>query len=380
VGGINPQADPAARTLCAVNLDGSGFEVLLQHDGDIFVPPTQPTGSDQTRPFGSAAVGVSPGGTAVVARYGNVERGNEIRIVDLNRLESSGIARSTPAPEGVRARRFQSIAADGLTSLYGVMFLPPQLDETKHYPLIDYIYPGPQIAHAPQSAGSVNATVAESLAALGFVTIMLDTRSTPTRSRAFNQAGDGALLEPQLSDHVAVIRDLCARHGFIRQDRVGIVGQSGGGSAAARALFDYPDVFHVGVSVCGNHNSSRYAATWSDKYRGPGYSAEITNDVAAGKLRGKLLLISGDMDENVHMSQTMLLAAALIAANRNFDLLIVPNAGHGVLMTSGYAQRRVWDYFVTHLLDMQPPTEFEVKFENDQLQRFAARYMKEVMQ
>jgi dipeptidyl aminopeptidase/acylaminoacyl peptidase len=201
---------------------------------------------------------------------------------------------------------------------------------------------------------------------------MLDTRGTPIAGRAFNQAGYGGLLEPQLADHAAVVRQLCGRFAFIDGDRIGMIGESGGGSATARALFDYGDLFKVGVSVCGNHDSTLYTSAWSDKYRGPANPrawALEANVTAAHKLAGKLLLISGDMDENVLVTHTLSLADALLQANKDFELLIAANEGHTVLLTNGYAQRRAWDFFVRHLLGEVPPAGFELKYAPDELAR-----------
>jgi dipeptidyl aminopeptidase/acylaminoacyl peptidase len=384
-GGIRSDEDPARRSLCSASLDGGGFEVLLSHDGDIFVPKTEPCGLDQNRPFhpANASSGVSPDGRFAIVQYSSVERGNVIRIVDLQTRDGFVIAAAHPLPGEVQARHFNALAADGETRLYGVMFLPSDFNERQRYPLIVYIYPGPQVANQPQSYRSVNAAQAMALAELGFVTLMLDTRGMPVGSRAFHHAGYGSLLEPQLADHAAVVSQLCKRHSFIDGARVGIIGYSAGGAAAARALFDYGDIFKVGVSACGNHDSSLFSAFWSDKYRGPpGCEAwtEQANQTAAHKLKGKLLLISGDMDQSVSVSQTLSLADALIRANKDFDLLIVPNEGHWVLSTSGYAQRRVWDYFVRHLLGETPPADFEIRFEPHELVHFMKAFMREARQ
>jgi dipeptidyl aminopeptidase/acylaminoacyl peptidase len=263
------------------------------------------------------------------------------------------------------------------------MFFPSDFDERQRYPLIDDIYPGPQVAHQPQSFCSVTSGSARALAELGFVTIMLDTRCIPVGSRAFHQAGYGKLLELQLKDHAAVVRQLCQRHPFIDSERIGMIGWSGGGAATARALFDHGEVFKVGVSVCGNHDSDLYLATWSDKYRGPpseGGWSEPPNAATAHKLKGHLLLMSGDMDENVHIGQTLTLVDALIRANRDFDLLIIPNAGHQVLITHGYALRRAWDYFVRHLLQQTPPREFDIHFEPHELVWYTRSVMREIRQ
>ena len=201
------------------------------------------------------------------------------------------------------------------------------------------------------------------------MTIVLSTRGSPFGSRAYHQAGYGNLLEPQLADHAAAVRQLVAQETFIDENRVGIIGMSGGGAAAARALCDYSDIFKVGVAACGNHDSSLYSASWSDKYRGPPDHAAWkgqSNAEAAGRLRGKLLLITGDLDDNVHPGHTLKFADALIKANRNFELLVLPNVGHDVF-GSPYAIRRSWDYLVRNLLGIEPPAEFELRFEPHEL-------------
>jgi dipeptidyl aminopeptidase/acylaminoacyl peptidase len=278
---------------------------------------------------------------------------------------------------------FSALAADGVTRAHGVLFFPTDFDESQRYPLIDYIYPGPQVTQQPQSFHSMNAALAQALAEVGFVTLMLDTRSMPFRSKALHQMSYGALLEPQLADHAAVIRQLCERHAFLDPDHVGMIGYSGGGAATARALFEYGAIFKVGIAVCGNHDNRFNIALWADKYAGPASLETLggqANAARAHQLEGKLLLISGDMDENVHVSQTLSLARALIAANRDFDLLIVPDAGHDVLLTNGYVQRRVWDYFVRHLRGEVPPKDFEIKFESHELARFMRVLLREFRQ
>ena len=381
-GGLDPESDPAHRSLCSINLDGSGFQVLVTHEGDLCVPPNELSGSGQTRPFrpSNARVGISPTGRFGAVRYMSVDRGNHTDIVDLESRQGFSLAAARPGASDVRPRHFTALAADGSTRLHGVMFVPPEFDASHRYPLIDYIYPGPQIAWQPQSFLELKAAPALALAELGFITIVLNTRGMPLGSRADHQVGYGTLLEPQLADHAAVVRQLCQRHGFLDAQRVGMVGQSGGGSATARALCDYGDVFTVGVAVCGNHDSSTYAAIWSDKYRGPGGReswADQANRAAAHKLNGKLLLISGDMDENVHVSHTLSLVDALVRSNRDFDLLIVPNEGHLLLLTNGYVQRRMWDYFVRNLMGETPPSNFEIHFEPHELERFARRFANE---
>lgn len=370
--GVDRKVDPARRTLCAVDLDGSGFEVLMAYDGDVTVPKTEPAPRQDRRyrpPL--ARNGLSLDGRFCIVREATAGR-NTFRIVDLATRKGIELAASPPDPDPAPPRPFRALAADGVTELHGVMFVPSDFNPANRYPLVDYIYPGPQIAWQPQSFATVFGAQARALAELGFVTFMLDTRGMPFRDRAFHQAGYGQMLEPQLSDHAAVVRQLGAQCPFIDAGRVGIFGQSGGGLAAARAVFDYGDIFKVAVAVCGNHDNSLLTAMWSDKYRGPGDPkawAAQENAAAAGKLEGRLMLVSGEMDEVVHVGHTLCLVDALIRANRDFDLLIVPGEGHGVLFTSGYVQRRMWDYFVRHLLDEEPPRNFELRLEPREIAR-----------
>ena len=267
-GAVNPDVDPARRSLCSVNMDGSDFEVVLSHEGDVFVPITDPCGLDQDRRFrpSYAHAGVSPDGCFAVVRYGSVDRGNRTEIVDLKSGRGAVVACALPASDAVPPNHFMALATDGVTRLYGVMFFPSDFDESRQYPLIDYIYAGPHTQHQPQSFRSVNSAPSMSLAELGAVTIMLDTRGIPSRSKAFHQIGYGELLEPHLADHAAVVRQLCERHSFLDAERVGIIGYSAGGAAAARALFDYGDVFKAGISICGSHDSSLLSVFMSDKY------------------------------------------------------------------------------------------------------------------
>lgn len=381
--GLEQRSDPAYRSLCCINFDGTGFRVMASHDGDLYVPRTEPFGNEQDRPFRPqlAQPGVSPDNRYIVLRRSSVVKGNRTEILDLSLQGSMTIAEALPKAERVLVREFAVPVGDSETTLFGVMFLPSDFDETHRYPLVDYIYPGPHVLHKPQSFCAVDSGPAMALAELGFITIMMDTRGMPARSRRVHQMGYGNLKEPQLGDHAKAIQYLCARHAFIDAERVGVIGHSAGGSAAAQALFDYGDIFRVGVAVCGEYDPANYAAMWAEKYIGPTADlAEHSICAKAKKLKGKLLLISGDMDENVPLSQTFSMVAALIAANKLFDLLIVPNVGHMLLMENGYVQRRVWDYFVQNLSGETPPSEFGLTFEKHELQSFETRFWREIRQ
>jgi fermentation-respiration switch protein FrsA (DUF1100 family) len=382
-GGIDPVADPARRSLCVAALDGTGFEVLHGGEGDTRVPTTEPSGGAQVRPFGAASAftGVSPDGRFAVLRHSSPEKGNTLEIIDLERKRSNlMLAQALPSGAEPAARHFRTLAADGKTYVHGVMFLPPDFDAQKKYPLVDCIYPGPQVACQPQSFQSTRAAQALSVAELGMIAIMLDTRGMPTGSRVLCMAGYGELLEPQLADHAAAVKELCTQHPFIDVERVGIIGASAGGAAATRALLDYGDVFSVGVAASSNHDSNLVSTHWSDRFRGPGPPekwANQANQSVAHNLKGKLLLIHGDLDDGVHLCHTLSFVSALIAANRDFDLLIVPNAGHFMWWTNGYVHRRAWDYLVSNLLEEEPARDFDLKFDARELSRYDKRQLSE---
>jgi dipeptidyl-peptidase-4 len=381
-GGMKSGRDPARRALCAINFDGSGLHVLIEGNGDIFVPRTEPCGMDQDRPFRPcyARTGVAPSGRHAVVQFTSVERGNRTEIVDLMTRRAIGIVSVTPARGRGACRTFTVPAADGKGHLHGVLFFPSHFDDRQQYPLVDYIYPGPHVAHQPQAYATMDSGHAAALAELGFITMMLDTRGMPLANREQNQAGYGSLVEPQLADHAAAVRHLCRYRSYLDAQRVGMIGYSSGGLATVRALCDYGDVFKVGVAACGNYDSMLYTASWSEKYCGKQPVPAQAATAVAQQMNGKLLLMSGDMDENVHVSQTFALVSALIRANKDFELLIVPNEGHSVLTTSGYAQRRAWDFFVRHLLAAVPPANFLLHFETRELGRFWTKWLREVRQ
>ena len=194
----------------------------------------------------------------------------------------------------------------------------------------------------------------------------IDGRGTALRSKAFLDYAYGHMDKASdLEDHIAGLRQLAARYPSMDLDRVGADGISGGGYATAHALLAYPDFYKVGVSASGNQDQRGYISGWGDMYLGPladNTSAYLAaaNEPLAGHLKGKLMLITGDMDENVSPTLTMKLVDALIKANKDFDLLIVPNEGHGAAL-SPYAARRKWDYFVRNLLGAEPPDGYDMR-------------------
>ena len=264
---------------------------------------------------------------------------------------------------------FSVKAADGKTDIYGQMFVPTNLDPTKKYPIINNPYPGPQSG----SVGSRSFTAARgdrhALANLGFIVVTIDGRGTPGRSKSFHDAYYGAMgRDNTIPDQVAGMKELAQRYPYIDIERVGIWGHSGGGFATTSAMFRFPDFFDVGIAESGNHDQRNYEDDWGERYQGmlvrsgpsDNYDVEA-NQTLAKNLKGKLLLAHGGMDNNVPPYNTYLVVDALVKANKDFDLLIFPNAGHGYGADSNYMMRRRWDYFVKHLLGAEPPKEWQLR-------------------
>jgi dipeptidyl-peptidase 4 len=190
---------------------------------------------------------------------------------------------------------------------------------------------------------------------------------TPWRSKKFHDAYFGDMGDNTLPDQVAGMKELAARYPWIDLDRSGIWGHSGGGYATAGAMLRYPDFFKVGISESGNHDNRNYEDDWAEKWQGllerkgvaTNYDSQANQNFAKN-LKGKLLLTHGTMDDNVPPSNTLILVDELIKANKDFDLLMMPNRRHGYA-AEPYMIRRRWDYFVRHLLDAQPPQGYELR-------------------
>ncbi|MFW6347766.1 MAG: alpha/beta hydrolase family protein, partial [Cyclonatronaceae bacterium] len=289
-------------------------------------------------------------------------RGEEIMMLeeaDISELENVGW--QFPEPFTVKARDFE-------TDLYGLMFKPSDFDESQKYPIIVSLYPGPQTGSVGTRAFRTSRRgQAQALAELGFIVIQVDAMGTPMRSREFHTAYYGDMADNGLPDQRAAVEQLARRHDFIDLSRVGIYGHSGGGFATAAALFNHGDFFHVGVAGAGNMDNRGYTYYWGEKYQGPLEETEsgdtFTNQALQYQvdgLVGDLMISYGTGDSNVHPNMTLLVIDALIEQNKDFELLVMPNRGHGYANES-YALRRSWDYFTRHLLNMEPPKEYKFK-------------------
>jgi dipeptidyl-peptidase 4 len=337
--------------LYRVNYDGSRLELLTPEDAHHDIR-------------------FSPSGRYFVDTYSRIEQPPVTVLRDRNgrvirTLETADVSRL--AEKGWQPGQVFSVKArDGVTDLYGVIWFPSNLDPTKKYPVIEYIYPGPQVGSVGRWAftpGGEHRAMAE----LGFIVVQLDHLGTPLRSKAFHDNYYGNFGDNGIPDHIIGLKQLAARYPFMDLDRVGIWGHSGGGFASTGALFRYPDFYKVAVSGAGNHDNRSYNIYWAEKYQGlmerdsvrrTDNFALSANATHAGGLQGKLLLMHGDMDDNVHPAMTMQVVDALIKANKDFDLVIAPNRAHS--LNEPYFIRRRWDFFVRHLMGAQPPANHEI--------------------
>jgi dipeptidyl aminopeptidase/acylaminoacyl peptidase len=351
--------DPWLQSIYRVQMETGAATLLSPEPADHAVTPG-PTPQD---PFG---VKFSPSGNFFLDTYSRADQppvtvlrnrdGKAIR--EIERADVSAYnALKAPPPQ-----HFVVKARDGKTDLYGTLHFPSTFDPKKKYPVLDSDYPGPQVIKAPKryQAGSVEQATAE----LGFIVFQMDGLGQPWRSKAYHDyayanMGDTGGLE----DHVAALKQLAKDRPYLDLDRVGIFGHSGGGFASARAMLLYPDFYKVAVSSAGNHDQLGYLFAWGEKYQGPVSGRNFDNQdttLIAKNLKGKLLLAYGDMDDNVHPSLTIRLMDALIKANKDFDVLVMPNRNHSFAVDP-YFNRRRWDYFVKHLLGAEPPSGFELK-------------------
>ncbi|HEX4155807.1 MAG TPA: DPP IV N-terminal domain-containing protein [Acidobacteriaceae bacterium] len=353
--------DPYFTHFYRVNFDGTDQRLLTPEDADHAVTP-------------------SPDGSTFVDVYSTREtpetvvlRDNSGKVIatlahqNISRLLAAGW--KPPQPITVNAR-------DGKTPLYGFLWKPTDFDAGKKYPIVDYVYPGPQIGSCGSRSFSPASGDDQSLADLGFIVVCIDGMGTPFRSKSFHDEHadiPAEMGEATIPDQVAGIKQLAARFPWIDIDRVGIWGHSGGGNATASALFHYPDFFKVGWAESGNHDNRDYEDDWDEKYAGlevigpngeDNYEAQA-NQNYAGNLKGHLMLVYGTMDDNVPPNNTLMVVLALMNANKNFDMLAIPNAHHGYGQQTMYIMRRRWDYFVRYLAGGIPPVNYQPRSYED---------------
>ncbi len=352
--------NPYYANFYSVNFDGSNFRRLADENANH-------------------AINASDNGNYFVDNYSRVDLPTKSVLRDRNgkiiaNLQETDI--SLMEEKGWKMPETFSVkAADGATDLYGVMWKPFDFDSTKTYPIITYVYPGPQTEPFPigfTTAGSSVKTVG--LSQVGFIVVAMGQRGgSPMRNKYYHNFGYDNLRDYPLADNKYGLEQLAARHSFIDISKVGIYGHSGGGFMSTAALLSYPEFYKVAVSSAGNHDNNVYNLWWSEVHNGvkekkktitemdadsvevkkevSTFSAPIkTNAELAGNLQGKLLLVHGDIDNNVHPANTLRLADALIKAGKRFDMMMLPGQRHGFGSMQPYFDRMLWYYFAEHLL------------------------------
>ncbi len=344
--------DPYFNHLYRIGFDGKNLTLLTPEDGNhevTFSPSGRYIADTYSKPD------VPP---IAVLRELDGKNIATIEKADISALLATGW--KPPIPFTVKGR-------DGVTDLDGLMFRPTNFDPNKKYPIINHIYPGPQQG----SIGSWSFVAARSdtqaLAELGFIVVEIDGMGNPWRSKKYHDTYYGNMGDNTLPDQVAGMTQLAQRYPWIDLDHAGIYGHSGGGYATADAMFRYPDFFKVGISEAGNHDNREYEDDWGERYQGllerksdgtTNYDNQANQNVAKN-LKGHLLLAHGTMDDNVPPYNTLLVVNELIKANKDFDLLLLPNRAHG-FGNEPYMVRRRWDYFVRYLMGAEPPQGYEL--------------------
>ncbi|MDB5134376.1 MAG: ptpA 3 [Mucilaginibacter sp.] len=345
--------NPYFSQLCKIGFDGKHFEVLTPEAGNhqVTLSPSKDYFIDSySKPD------VPP---VTVFRAMNGKLIATLEKTDVSRLAATGWKPVTA---------FSVKAHDGKADIYGLMFTPTHLDPNKKYPVIDYIYPGPQGGSVGSWSFAASRGDNQALAELGFVVVEIEGTSNPLRSKSFHDMNYGNMAENTLPDQVAGIQQLAQKYPYMDLNKVGIWGHSGGGFATAAAMFRFPDFFKVGISESGNHDNRNYEDDWGERYDGLAANSnydEQANENYAKNLKGKLMLAHGLMDDNVPPQNTLLVVEALEKANKDYDLVIFPNSAHGYGGNSPYMMRRRWDYFVKNLLGAEPPKEYQLKAKPD---------------
>jgi dipeptidyl aminopeptidase/acylaminoacyl peptidase len=336
--------DPYYTHLYRVGFDGSGMKLLNPGDASH---STSMAESGRYFVDNASRVNGAPD-SALYDALGYVV--TKLDAPDLSALMEMGF--EYPEPFNVKAD-------DGVTDLYGVMYKPFDFDPNRKYPIIAYVYPGPQTESVTKTFNPRSSNI--SLAQFGFIVVEVGNRGGhPTRSKWYHNYGYGNLRDYGLADKKAAIEQLARRHSFIDINRVGIWGHSGGGFMTAAAMLVYPDFFKVGWSESGNHENNIYNNTWSEKHHGIKeverdgkvtfeYDIEKNSELAKN-LKGNLMLITGDIDNNVHPAGTYRLADALIKANKRFDMFVLPGVRHSFAPVADYVNWLRGDYFARHLL------------------------------
>ena len=339
-GGVYPDQDPYYIHYCRVNFDGSDFTIL-------------------TKGNGTHSAEFSPDRKYMIDTYSRVDMppihqlircSDEKKILDLGAANWDALLKTgwqKPEPFVAKGR-------DGETDIYGVIYRPTKFDPKQKYPVIEYIYAGPHDSFVPKKFAAYSGRM--HLAELGFIVVQIDGMGTSNRSKKFHDVCWKNLADAGLPDRIAWIKAAAKKYPYMDDTRVGIYGGSAGGQNAAGAVMQYGDFYKAAVADCGCHDNRMDKIWWNEQWMGwpvgPEYEANSNVTLAKG-MKGKLLLIVGEMDRNVDPATTMQVVDALIKADKDFDLLVIPGVGHGA-GSGEYGSRRMNDFFVRHLLGVEP--------------------------
>jgi dipeptidyl-peptidase-4 len=342
-GGIRPEQDPYYVHYCRVNFDGSGLTILTEGNGTHSV-----TFSPDHRFF------IDTWSRADAPPVNELRRSEDGKLIcELEKADWSELLKAGwRAPEPFTAK-----GRDGTTNIYGLIYRPTNFDPTRKYPIIENIYAGPQDSHVPKAFSTFDSS--QKLAELGFIVVRIDGMGTSNRSKAFHDVCWKNLGDAGFPDRIPWIKAAAAKYPYLDLSRVGLYGTSAGGQNAMRGLIAHGDFYKAAVADCGCHDNRMDKIWWNELWMGwpvgPEY-AEQSNVVQAHRMQGKLLLMVGELDKNVDPASTMQVVNALIKANKDFDLLVVPGAGHGTASTP-YGERKLDDFFVRNLLGVEPRSQ-----------------------
>lgn len=348
-GGVDPNKDPYQKYLYSINIDGKNQKLLTPEEAthDIRISPDKKFFVDNYSTHKDPNI-------AVVRNLKDGKTLMSIEKTDIDDLVKMGWK---------PAETFSMLADDGKTMLYGTIIKPINFDPNKKYPIIDGTYTGPHTIRAPKTFSRSVLNMDLSMAELGFVVVNIDGRGSAYRSKQFHDTSY-ARLGYGLVDHVYVIKKLAEKYSYIDADRVGIYGHSAGGYDATRALLLFPNFYKVGVSSAGDHDHRMEKIWWPELYQGFPVDTQYHNQsnvTNASKLQGHLMIVTGDLDNNVNPSATYKLAGELTKANKDFEFIVLPNDNHDTCYWNKYFLRKRWDFFVKHLLGVEYPKEYKIK-------------------
>lgn len=339
--GMNPKEDPYLIHYYRIGFDGKGLVELTPDEG-----MHQAWFSSDYRYLVDVYSKVDTPPVAVLRDARTGRQVMPLEQADISRLEANGWR----APEVFSAK-----GRDGKTDIWGVIYRPTNFDPSRKYPVVEYIYSGPGGQHVPKSFSSYNWWMT-SLAELGFIVVQVDGMSTSFRSKDFEEVCYKNLKDAGLPDHMAWLQEAARRYPYMDLDRVGIFGSSAGGQEAMSAVLFHPEFYKAAYSACGCHDNRMDKIWWNELWMGyPVDSSyiESSNVEQAHRLERPLMLVVGEMDDNVDPASTMQVVNALIRANKDFELVVVPGAGH--TMGDNFGEHKRYDFFVRHLMGVEPP-------------------------